>query len=148
MVSNTDRRAFGNDKVSGWMADFAEALPFDAALDSADDAVAYHNAYPWSGPEPIEQRLRKQEERTTCFLLAEWSYPKSRGWTLLLAGGSISPVGTEDEFTAHWQESEWWFSGFSISTVILVDIQHRSSRNARSSGSGLSSFSRAVDAMG
>ena len=31
---------------SGWMADFAEALPFDAQLSSGASAAAYHNQYP------------------------------------------------------------------------------------------------------
>jgi alpha-glucosidase len=32
--------------ASGYMADFAEALPFDAVLSSGEDAAAYHNRYP------------------------------------------------------------------------------------------------------
>lgn len=30
----------------GWMADFAEALPFDGVLASGEDAAAWHNRYP------------------------------------------------------------------------------------------------------
>lgn len=32
--------------ASGWMADFGEALPFDAVLYSGESAVTYHNRYP------------------------------------------------------------------------------------------------------
>mmetsp|Transcript_137434 Transcript_137434/g.293718 ORF Transcript_137434/g.293718 Transcript_137434/m.293718 type:complete len:789 (+) Transcript_137434:65-2431(+) len=32
--------------ASGWMADYAEALPFDACLHGKQDAAAYHNLYP------------------------------------------------------------------------------------------------------
>jgi len=32
--------------VSGWMADFGEALPFDAVLSDGTDAAKYHNQYP------------------------------------------------------------------------------------------------------
>ena len=32
--------------VSGWMADFGEALPFDATLHSGIDAAIAHNEYP------------------------------------------------------------------------------------------------------
>lgn len=32
--------------LSGWMADFAEALPFDAVLHSGEPASRYHNRYP------------------------------------------------------------------------------------------------------
>jgi alpha-glucosidase len=31
---------------SGWMADFAEALPFEAVLASGESAASYHNRYP------------------------------------------------------------------------------------------------------
>jgi alpha-glucosidase len=33
-------------KASGWMADFGEALPFDATLHDGADASLWHNAYP------------------------------------------------------------------------------------------------------
>jgi len=33
-------------RCSGWMADFAEALPFDARLASGEPAAAWHNRYP------------------------------------------------------------------------------------------------------
>ena len=32
--------------LSGWMADYAEWLPFDAVLHSGEDAASYHNQYP------------------------------------------------------------------------------------------------------
>mmetsp|Transcript_41042 Transcript_41042/g.113021 ORF Transcript_41042/g.113021 Transcript_41042/m.113021 type:complete len:799 (-) Transcript_41042:96-2492(-) len=32
--------------ASGWMADYAEALPFDAVLHGQQDAAQYHNEYP------------------------------------------------------------------------------------------------------
>ena len=31
--------------LRGWMADFSEALPFDAKLYSGESAAAYHNQY-------------------------------------------------------------------------------------------------------
>ena len=36
----------GRARCSGWMADFAEALPFDARLASGEPATAWHNRYP------------------------------------------------------------------------------------------------------
>jgi alpha-glucosidase len=32
--------------ASGWMADYGEALPYDAALQSGEPAASYHNRYP------------------------------------------------------------------------------------------------------
>ncbi|HET7479905.1 MAG TPA: alpha-glucosidase [Rubrobacteraceae bacterium] len=34
-----------DEGVSGWMADFGEGLPYDAALDSGADPKSYHNRY-------------------------------------------------------------------------------------------------------
>lgn len=36
----------GEARCSGWMADFAEALPYDAVLASGESAESYHNTYP------------------------------------------------------------------------------------------------------
>lgn len=44
------RELIGNAKASGWMADFGEALPFDADLFDHADSSVWHNHYPeaWS----------------------------------------------------------------------------------------------------
>lgn len=48
---------------SGWMADFAEALPFDAVLHDGSDAAVFHNEYPvaWArlNREAIEEAGRE-----------------------------------------------------------------------------------------
>ena len=36
----------GHTRASGWMADFGEALPFDAVLADGNDPAAWHNRYP------------------------------------------------------------------------------------------------------
>ncbi len=36
----------GDARCSGWMADFAEALPYDAVLASGESVETYHNTYP------------------------------------------------------------------------------------------------------
>lgn len=36
----------GDAGFSGWMADFSEALPFDAVLQSGESAARFHNQYP------------------------------------------------------------------------------------------------------
>src|SRR5579872_1330005 len=44
------REMIGRDHASGWMADFGEALPFDAVLHGGADPVVWHNHFPevWS----------------------------------------------------------------------------------------------------
>lgn len=39
------RELIANAKASGWMADFAEAMPFDAKLAGGTDPMAWHNRY-------------------------------------------------------------------------------------------------------
>jgi alpha-glucosidase len=50
---------------AGWMADYGEGLPYDAALHSGQDAAAYHNQYPeeWArlNREAIEETNRGDE---------------------------------------------------------------------------------------
>ncbi len=50
---------------AGWMADYAEGLPYDAVLHSGQDAAAYHNQYPeeWArlNREAIEETGRGDE---------------------------------------------------------------------------------------
>lgn len=54
-LSNSDARAWMKRVIlenvagagaSGWMADFGEALPFDAVLASGESAAVFHNRYP------------------------------------------------------------------------------------------------------
>jgi sulfoquinovosidase len=48
--------------ASGWMADFGEALPFDAQLHSGEDAARWHNRY----PEAWARLNREVIEETGC----------------------------------------------------------------------------------
>ncbi|MCG8671181.1 MAG: alpha-glucosidase, partial [Pseudomonadales bacterium] len=52
-------------RCSGWMHDFAEALPFDAVLHSGEDAATYHNQYTvdWArmGREAITEAGREDD---------------------------------------------------------------------------------------
>jgi alpha-glucosidase len=74
-------------RCSGWMADFAEALPFDARLASGASAAAYHNAYPveWA-------RLQREivEERGLLGKVLVWNrsgHTRSPGASLLFWEG-------------------------------------------------------------
>lgn len=46
MKSVIQEEMLGKARCSGWMADFAEALPFDAKLRSGAPAARFHNRYP------------------------------------------------------------------------------------------------------
>jgi alpha-glucosidase len=69
--------------ASGWMADYAEGLPYDAVLHSAGDAAAYHNQYPedWAklNREAIEETGRGDE----LVFFTRSGYLRSPGFTTL-----------------------------------------------------------------
>jgi alpha-glucosidase len=82
-----------NARCSGWMVDFAEALPFDAVLFSGVSAATYHNRYPveWMrlNREAIEEagRLgdvitfnRAGSARTPAYSLLLWEGDQLTTW--------------------------------------------------------------------
>ncbi len=78
---------------SGWMADFGEALPFDAHLASGEDAAAWHNHYPvqWArlNREVVEEAgvlgdvlfwNRSGHARTPSYALMVWEGDQLTTW--------------------------------------------------------------------
>jgi alpha-glucosidase len=66
-LTNPDARTFLKDVmkaqlalgVSGWMADFGEALPYDATLFSGDDPRSFHNEYPYEWARLNREAIRE-----------------------------------------------------------------------------------------
>ena len=50
--------------ASGWMADFAEALPFDAGLHGETTADDFHNAYPVAQARVNREAIEEADEVT------------------------------------------------------------------------------------
>lgn len=72
---------------SGWMADFAEALPFDAVLASGEPAATYHNRYPedWA---LLQREAIAEAGRTGDILVFNRSgHTKTPGTSMLLWEG-------------------------------------------------------------
>ncbi len=72
---------------SGWMADFAEALPFDAVLASGESAASYHNRYPedWAR---LQREAIAEAGRTGDILVFNRSgHTKTPGTSMLLWEG-------------------------------------------------------------
>jgi alpha-glucosidase len=72
---------------SGWMADFAEALPFDAVLASGVSAATYHNRYPedWA---TLQREAIAEAGRTGDVLVFNRSgHTRTPGTSLLLWEG-------------------------------------------------------------
>ena len=104
------------DSVSGWMADFAEALPFDAKLEGSDNPVAYHNAYPVEWARANRSAISKAGAEDEAFFFSR------SGHTLSPGAGRCFWLG--DQLTS-WHKQDGihsalsgllssGFSGFSI----------------------------------
>ena len=82
--------------ASGWMADFGEALPFDAKLHDGADPAVWHNRYPEAWRGSTARRLRRQgAARTWCSLPAPASRRAPELSTLFWLGDQLM---TWDEY--------------------------------------------------
>lgn len=69
--------------ASGWMADFAEALPFDAVLSSGEAAALYHNAFPEEWARLNREVLTELNLLEDTVFFSRSAYTKSPGLTRL-----------------------------------------------------------------
>jgi len=69
--------------ASGWMADYGEALPFDAVLHSGEEAALYHNRYPeaWAGLN--REVLREASVEGEVVFFSRSGYTRSPGLSTL-----------------------------------------------------------------
>ncbi|MCB1167092.1 MAG: alpha-glucosidase, partial [Leptospiraceae bacterium] len=68
---------------SGWMADFGEALPFDAVLYSGESPTTYHNHYPeaWA---KLNREILAETERPDLVFFTRSGYTRSPEFTTLM----------------------------------------------------------------
>ena len=102
--------------MSGWMADFGEALPFDAVLHDGSDASTYHNRYPeeWAklNREVIEEEGRL---RDVVFFARSGFTQSPRYATLFWLGDQLTSWSQEDGIkSAVIGLLSSGFSGFSL----------------------------------
>lgn len=73
--------------LSGWMADFGEALPFDAVLASGESAETYHNRYPEAWAQLNKEAVAEagREGDITFFMRA--GYTRSPAYSTLFWEG-------------------------------------------------------------
>ncbi len=72
---------------SGWMADFAEALPFDAVLASGVSAASYHNQYPLEWAKLQREALTEAGRLGDILVFNRSGHTKTPGTSLLLWEG-------------------------------------------------------------
>ena len=76
-----------NGRCSGWMADFAEALPFDAVLDSGVAAATYHNQYPVDWIKLHREVLEETGDLGDVLVFNRSGFSRTPRWAMLLWEG-------------------------------------------------------------
>ena len=67
----------------GWMADFGEALPYDAVLFSGESPVTYHNKYPEEWQQVNREAIQEAGQGDQIVFFSRSGYTKSPGLTTL-----------------------------------------------------------------
>lgn len=83
--------------ASGWMADFGEALPFDAVLYSGEPASSYHNRYPEEWAKVNREAIEESGLGDEIVFFSRSAYTRSPGYSTLFWLG--------DQFVT-WDEND------------------------------------------
>jgi alpha-glucosidase len=84
-------------RCSGWMADFAEALPFDAVLASGEPASSFHNAYPVEWARLNREAIEDAGKLGEVFFFNRSGYTTTPAWsTLVWEGDQLTTWDAED----------------------------------------------------
>jgi alpha-glucosidase len=67
----------------GWMADYGEGLPYDAALHSGEDAASYHNRYPEDWAKLNREVVDEQRRGDEMLFFTRSGYRHSPAYTTL-----------------------------------------------------------------
>lgn len=83
--------------ASGWMADYAEALPFDANLFSHQDAAGYHNEYPIEWAKVNREAITEAGLEDEMLFFTRSGYHRSPGYsTCFWLGDQLTSWSQED----------------------------------------------------
>ena len=83
--------------VSGWMADFGEALPFDAVLHDGSDPARFHNAYPEEWAKLNREVIEEAGMMGEVAFFARSGFTRSPGLgTLFWLGDQLTSWRAED----------------------------------------------------
>jgi alpha-glucosidase len=73
--------------ASGWMADFGEALPYDAVLDEKTSGSQYHNAYPETWAQFNRELIDSLPESDQYVFFTRSAFTRSPAYTTLMWEG-------------------------------------------------------------
>lgn len=105
-LSNPDARAWVKEVIkdeliatgaSGWMADFGEALPFDAELYQGRDAAVFHNEYPEAWAQVNREAIQEAglDDEVVFFMRSGYSRSPQHN-TLFWMGDQLTSWSRED----------------------------------------------------
>lgn len=102
--------------VSGWMADFGEGLPYDAALYSGESPKEFHNRYAEEWAKVNREAIREAGREDDIVFFSRSGYTKSPGYaTLFWAGDQIVSWDRHDGIeSALTGMLSGGFSGYSL----------------------------------
>lgn len=102
--------------VSGWMADFGEALPFDAQLADGSDPATYHNRYPIEWARLNREVVEESGALGDALFFARAGFTRSPAYaTLFWLGDQLTSWRREDGIpSALLGLLSSGFSGFSL----------------------------------
>ncbi|MDX2002827.1 MAG: alpha-glucosidase [Chitinophagales bacterium] len=90
------RNMIGNG-MSGWMADFAEWLPYDAVLHSGISAKEYHNIYPMDWAKVNREAIQEVAMEGQIFFFTRSAFIRSAEYTTMMwAGDQLHSYGKHD----------------------------------------------------
>lgn len=83
--------------LKGWMADFAEALPFDVELHSGESTLTYHNKYPEVWKKINKEAIQESNLKDTVIFFSRAGYTQSPKYaTLFWQGDQLVSWGKND----------------------------------------------------
>lgn len=83
--------------LSGWMADFGEALPFDITLHSGEDPASYHQKYPEAWAKLNREVIQEAGREDSIVFFSRSGFSKSPGYsTLFWQGDQLTGWGEND----------------------------------------------------
>lgn len=83
--------------LSGWMADFGEALPFDIRLKSTEDPASFHQKYPVEWAKLNREAIREAGLDDSIVFFTRSGFSKSPGYsTLFWQGDQLTGWGEND----------------------------------------------------
>ena len=103
--------------IDGWMADFTEWAPVDAALADGSDPWLFHNRYPLRFQETVSDALQSVHDGADDEPTNNWTYFARSGWASVNGGtGGIAPTLWGGDQNTNWDYDDGYPTVVPIAT--------------------------------